>query len=236
MVELDRVETVTFDSYTTLVDVDAAAEVLADRVETIENPEAVSRLWRSRNMMYSVIANDIDAYHPFYKLQGLSLRYALEAHGHSVPEEIRDDIRQTVYKDQLSVFEDVHEGMTRIHEMGYDQYIISNGDPKMLAHLIETADINELIEDTISADEIQTFKPDSKIYRHGAARTGTPIDHILHVSGGTMRDVWGAMHAGMQTAWIDRPEKFHPREYLSQEPDLTVEDFQDLADRLETIN
>ena len=58
----DRVSTVTFDSYSTLVDVEAAEAALADRVP---DPEPVSRLWRSRSLAYAFVSNAVDAYQPF---------------------------------------------------------------------------------------------------------------------------------------------------------------------------
>ena len=47
-----------------------------------------------------------------------------------------------------------------------------------------------------------------------------------------MRDVWGAKHAGMKTAWLARPEKRLPRESLVPEPDAVVESLGEVADRL----
>ncbi|RBI58543.1 haloacid dehalogenase type II [halophilic archaeon] len=232
MVNLDQVETVTYDSYTTLVDVDSQADVLKKKVDGIENPEFVSRVWRSRNMMLTVIANDIDAYRPFYEIQKHSLRFALESFGYEVPENVRDEIRRTVYKENISVFDDVKPAMERIRDLGYDQYVISNGDPEMLDHMVEQANIGDIIQDWISGHEVGTFKPELEIYRHSAARTGTPIKNILHVSGGTMRDVWGAKNAGMQTAWLNRETKHYPREYFGQDPDLTIATIRELADEL----
>lgn len=226
------IETITFDSYTTLVNVGSQEEVLASYVDDLDDPESVSRFWRARNMMYTVIANDIDVYRPFYEILGLSLKFALESHGHDVSKEVRDEIRRTVYKDDLSIYEDVRSGMERLQELGYDMYIVSNGNPEMLDDLIKQAEVQDLIQDTISAHEVRKFKPPVEIYRHTAARTGTPIRDILHVSGGTMRDVWGAKHAGMQTAWVNRPSEFYPKEQLGKDPDMIVEGFDDLADQL----
>lgn len=230
---LDEIETVTFDSYTTLVDVDSQEEALTEHVDGLDDPAPVSRFWRARNMMYTVIANDVDAYTPFYEIQKLSLRFALEMHGYEVSEEVLDTIRQEVYKDNLSIFPDVRPGMERIADAGYEMYVVSNGTPEMLQDLLEQAEISDLIEDAISADEIENYKPEPEIYRHAAARTGTPIDHILHVSGGTMRDVWGANHAGMRTAWLDRPDKYYPEEYLAEAPDFAPADIEALAEILE---
>lgn len=228
----DSIETVTVDSYTTLVDVGSQADVLEEYVDDMQDADAVSQLWRSQYIHYSVIANDIDAYRPFWELIGQGLEYALEANGYDVDEDVRDEIRRTVYEDRIAVFDDVADGIARVTDAGYDVYIVSNGSPEMLEHLVEAADLENVVSDAISADEVETYKPDPEIYRHAAARTGTPIDRILHVSGGGMRDVWGAKHAGMRTAWLSRPAKRLPREHLGPDPDLVVEDFHDLADRL----
>ncbi|MFB6304847.1 MAG: haloacid dehalogenase type II [Haloferacaceae archaeon] len=228
----EAVETVTVDSYSTLVDVDSQADAIDEYVDGVDDPEAVSSLWRSQYLVYSVIADDIDEYRPFWDLIGQGLRYALETHGHDVPEETRDEIRKTVYEDRLDVFDDVRDGIGRIVDAGYDVYVVSNGDPEMLDHLLSAADLHGVVSDAISADEVETYKPNAEIYRHAAARTGTPIRNVLHVSGGGMRDVWGAKHAGMQAAWLVRPEKTLPHEELGRDPDAVVESFHDVADRL----
>jgi len=230
---MDGVKTVTVDSYTTLVDIGSQAEVLEERVPAITDGEDVSQLWRSQYIAYSVIANDIDEYRPFWELIGQGLRYALEANGHDVPREVRDRVRKDVYEERISVFDDVTDGIERVADAGYEVYIVSNGNPEMLDHLVEAADLGGIVTDSISADEIETYKPDPAIYRHAADRVDTPVGNVLHVSGGGMRDVWGAKHAGMRAGWLNRPEQNAPHEYLGQEPDIVLESFHDLADRLE---
>lgn len=230
---MDGVKTVTVDSYTTLVDVGSQAAVLEEHVPAIADGEHVSQLWRSQYIAYSVIANDIDEYRPFWELIGQGLRYALEANGYDVSKDVRDRIRRDVYEERITVFDDVTDGIDRIVDAGYDVYIVSNGNPEMLDHLVEAAGLGDLVTDTISADEIETYKPDPAIYRHAADRVDTPIEDVLHVSGGGMRDVWGAKHAGMRAGWLNRPEQNAPREHLGRDPDVVVESFHDLADRLE---
>ncbi|MFB6131952.1 MAG: haloacid dehalogenase type II [Halanaeroarchaeum sp.] len=220
----DRVSTVTFDSYSTLVDVDAAEKALADRVE---NPEPVSKLWRARSLEYTFVANQIDAYQPFYEMNRDALQYALDAHDVGLSTEERDEILAVYH--ELDVFDDVRDGIERLRDGGYDCYVLSNGNPEMLSSMVEHAAIGDIIEDTISAHEVRTFKPNAEIYRHGAARTGTPIDAVAHVTAGWF-DVVGANHAGMQSVWVDR--KGSPWEPFDGEPDLTIETFFELAETL----
>lgn len=222
--DADCVNTVTFDSYSTLVDVDAAEAALADRVE---DPEPVSRLWRARSLEYTFVANHIDAYQPFYEMNRDALQFALDAHDVDLDQDARDEILAVYH--ELDVFDDVREGIEALCESGYRCYVVSNGNPEMLASMIEHAALGDLIEDTISADEVQTFKPDAELYRHAAARTGTPIDEMAHVTAGWF-DVMGARHAGMQGVWVDR--KGSPWEPFDGEPDLTIETFHELVDIL----
>ncbi|EMA55178.1 MULTISPECIES: haloacid dehalogenase type II [Halococcus] len=220
----DRVSTITFDSYSTIVDVDAVEAALAAHVD---DPEPVSRLWRARSLEYTFVANQTDAYQPFYAMNRDALEHSLAAHGVDLTEEEREAILETYH--DLDVFDDVRDGIERLREGGYDCYVVSNGNPAMLDSMVEGAEIGDLLEDTISADEIRTFKPDSEIYRHAAGRTGTPIDEIAHVSAGWF-DVQGAMHAGMQGVWVDR--KGSPWDSFDGDPDCTIETFHDLADEL----
>jgi len=219
-----RVETVTFDSYSTIVDVEAAEKALAERVD---EPRPVSQLWRSRSLAYTFIANHIDAYQPFYEMNRDALQYALDVHGADVTTEERDEILAVYH--ELDVFADVREGMAQLREAGYPLYIVSNGNPEMLDSMVAHADIGDLIEDTISADEVETFKPDAELYRHAAARAGTPIDRTAHVTAGQF-DVAGAVHAGMQGVWVNRDSG--PAEAFGPDPDLTVTDFFDLVEEL----
>ena len=221
----DRVTTVTFDSYSTVVDVEAAADALA---EVVPDPEPVSNLWRAHSLMYTMVANHIDAYQPFYEMNRDALTHALDVFGVDYTTDERDDILAVYH--ELDVFADVRDGMERLADAGYELYIVSNGNPAMLDSMVEHAGVGDLLADTISADEVETFKPDSALYRHAAARTGTPIDEIAHATAGWF-DVQGAAHAGMQGVWVDR--KDDPWVTFDGEPDLTVADFHGFADALD---
>ncbi|MFB6218739.1 MAG: haloacid dehalogenase type II [Halobacteriaceae archaeon] len=224
MFDAERVETVTFDSYSTIVDVEAAQQALADRVA---DPGPVSRRWRSRSLAYTFVANQTDAYKPFYEVNRDALQYALDASGADLDPGERDEILAVYH--ELDVFADVRAGMERLRDAGYPLYVVSNGNPEMLASMVEHAGIGDLVEDTVSADEVETFKPAAELYRHAAARTGTPIDRVAHVTAGWF-DVMGAQHAGMQGVWVNRAGG--PWEPFGGDPDRTVASFHELADDL----
>lgn len=220
----DRVETVTIDSYSTVVDVDAAERALVDHVE---DPSAVARLWRGRSLTYASMSNYLGRYEPFWGLLDRALEYALAAHGADLPAATREGVL-AVYRD-LDAFDDVRPGLERVVDAGYDCYVLSNGSPDMLSAMVERAGVEDLIADAISADEVKAYKPAAEIYRHAAARTGTPARGIVHASAGWF-DAVGAKNVGMQGVWLNRDGS--PPETWGPEPDGTVSSFEDLADAI----
>ena len=217
-------ETVTFDSYSTLVDVEAVEAALADAVD---DPEPVSNHWRSRSLLYTTVANEIDAHDTFYALNRAALEHALATHGVELSESEREAVLETYH--ELAVFEDVEAGLRALEEAGIDVYVISNGNPEMLSSMVDHAGIGEYITDTISADEVATFKPATALYRHAAARTGTPVDRIAHVSA-LFYDVLGASHAGMTGVWLDRGKV--PWDDFAGDPDAVVSDIREVGPTL----
>lgn len=219
------VDTVTVDSYGTLVDPSTVESALAERIDPAES---VSKLWRSRSLMYTMVSNFIGEYQTFYEMNRDALQFALESHDIDLSPETIDDVLSTYH--DLDPFDDVRNGLETIVDAGYDVYVLSNGNPEMLGSMVETAGLESVIADTISAHEIRTFKPHVDVYRHAASRTGTPIESIAHVAGPTF-DVQGAMHAGMQGVWIDRGSGVW--DPFDGDPDLVVETFHEFAGALE---
>ena len=220
----DAVETITVDSYGTLVDPSAAVDALDDHVEATES---ISDVWRTKSIEYTMIGNFVDGYQPFYAMNRDALRYALAAHDVDLPEDTVEGILSVYH--ELEVFEDVRDGIGRLVDGGYPVYVLSNGNPEMLESMIDHADIGDLISGYISAHEVGTFKPDRELYRHAAARTGTPIASIAHVAGPSF-DIQGSKHAGMQGVWLDRSGG--PWDTYGAEPDLHVGSFYEFADAL----
>ncbi|WP_232685806.1 haloacid dehalogenase type II [Halobacterium zhouii] len=222
--DADAVETVAFDSYGTLVDVMAVEEPLS---EYVDSPEVVAKLWRNRSLGYAMVANAIEEYDSFYEMNRHALQYALDTLGIELDESDQQEILSTYH--ELPVFDDVHDGMRRLRDGGYDLYVVSNGSEEMLESMVEHGDLGDLLTDTISADEVERFKPDVEPYRHAADEMGTPIENVSFVAAGWW-DVPGAIHAGMQGVWINRQDTlWGPYE---TEPDLTIETFGEFADEL----
>ncbi|WP_246985260.1 haloacid dehalogenase type II [Halorientalis marina] len=222
--DTDRVETVLFDSYGTLVDTTAAAQAVTDLVA---DPEAVARDWRERALFYSVVANDLDQYATYFDLHVDALRDALRAEGVAL-DDVDPRERTAVYHD-LDPFADVARCFERLAAAGYEPSICSNGNPEMLASLVESTGIGDSVGELVSADDVRTLKPAAELYEHAAERVDTPPERIAHVTAHWM-DVQGAMHAGMQGVFLARGDDLWPS--FGPDPSLTVDSLAAFCDRL----
>jgi 2-haloacid dehalogenase len=221
--DTSEVETVTLDSFTTLVDVHGPTrEALAEHVA---EPDPVATLWRSRSVDYRMVATFLGEYETYRETTRDALEYALAVHGHDLDESAVDEVMATF--ESLPVFDDVHESISRLVEAGYDVAILSNGEPDLLASIVERAGIGDLLSAVVSADEIRSYKPDAAIYERGAERTDTPIGNIAHAAT-PWYDVYGAMGAGMQGIWVNR--RGRPWDTFDGEPSLIVDSMAALAD------
>jgi 2-haloacid dehalogenase len=215
-----QIETITVDSYGTLVDPSAAERALEAYTDDVDS---VLAHWRAKYLSYVMIVNDVDDYQPFDELIAAALEQALGAHGIDTTAQERTEI-MAVY-DELDPFADVRDGLEQLARH-YDVYVLSMGTPAMLETMLEHADIGSFIEEAISVHEIETYKPEAAVYQHAAGRTDTPIEEIAHVAGPSF-DVRGAMAAGMQGVWINRTNE--PWDPCFPAPDLTIDTFDDLV-------
>lgn len=222
--DLDRIDTVTFDSFSTLADVDSTATAVEPYVD---DPVAFAREWHSRAAGYGAVGNQIDAYGTYYELHRDALAYLLARAGVEVSEAELDTMTDVYH--EIEPFDDVKPGMERLADAGYDLGIVTNGDPPMLDSLVEAADVGELLTAAVSAHEIERHKPAAELYQHAAERIGTQPEAIAHVSNG-QTDVKGAIHAGMQGIWLDRQGK--PADPFGPEPDARIESLGELSELL----
>lgn len=220
----DRVETVTFDSYSTLVDVGTSIKALADHVE---DPVSVGRSWRMQSLVYAFCCNAMDAYEPFWDLVDYALDYALAEHGEDLAPEARAELLDVYH--HLDSFPDVRPGIQRLVDAGYDCYVVSNGNQEMLSTMVESADVADLVADTISAGDVASYKPAPAIYEEAARRSDTDPEHVAHATAGLL-DVQGGMNVGMQGVWLNRHER--PLGRFGADPDVELTTIHDLADEL----
>src|SRR5947208_15420 len=68
---------------------------------------------------------------------------------------------------------------------------------------VQSAGLESWLDELISVDEVQTYKPSPLVYQYAAERLGQVIGEIRLISSNPF-DVIGATAVGMQVAWLDR--------------------------------
>lgn len=129
----------------------------------------------------------------------------------------------------LSPFPDVLSGLERL-KTRYQLVALSNGEPHFLEHLAKNR-IKWEFDRIISVETVGVFKPHPGVYRGAALRLGLEVGECMMVSSNSF-DVVGARACGFKGAFVDRYG--HPYEDISEQlhPDVTVKNFNELADAI----
>lgn len=202
------IRAVLFDVYGTLLDVHSA--IAREGKELGASADAVSRLWRQKQLEYTWVWSLRGAYRTFRALTEAALDFALASHGLESGV-LRDRLLQAYT--QLDPFPDVAETLQALRQQRLRLAALSNGDPEMLDSGLRAARIRDLLDDVLSVASLQIYKPDRRVYELGRTWAGAPASEIAFVSANAW-DVGGAASFGFRTFWINRAGQ--PPEYEIQ--------------------
>ena len=187
-----------FDAYGTLFDVHAPVAKVAARIGA--NAEALSRLWRTKQLEYTWLRSLMRAHADFWQVTGDALDYALGAHtidDARLRAELMDlYLRLDAYPDALATLRQLKDG-------GLATAILSNGSPAMLEAAVASSGLAAHLDHVISIEEAGIFKPAPEVYELAVRHTGLSAEAICFVSANTW-DAQAAAHFGFQVARIDR--------------------------------
>ena len=128
---------------------------------------------------------------------------------------------------QLSPFPEVLSALARLQSR-YQLVVLSNGDPEFLDHLV-TERVAWDFDAIISVTSVGAFKPHPAVYRGAAGKLGLEVNECLMVSANSF-DIMGARACGYRGVFVNRYNL--PYEDTQFQPDVTVNDFTELADAL----
>lgn len=218
-------EALTFDMYGTLVDPLGVGRALEPHVA---DADLVARRWRETQLRYAGLLAAMEHYHDFGWVTERSLEHALATSGEDPGPAARQELLSAY--DELKAFPDTRPGLERLRDAGHTLAVFSNGTRAMIERVVGAADIADCFDDLISVDEVGTFKPSPRVYRHAAARVGREVGATWLVSANPF-DVVGAATTGLRTAWVDRGATAFDQ--LGPEPEITVAALDELAGALD---
>ena len=218
------IRAILFDVYGTLLDVHSA--IARAGKELGETADAVSRLWRQKQLEYTWVWSMRRDYRSFRAATEAALDFALAAHDVQSPA-LRDHLLKAY--ERLDPFPEVAEALSGLRARGLRLAALSNGDPDMLEAGLQAAGIRQALDAVLSVAPLRIFKPDRSVYELGRAWADAPAPEIAFVSSNGW-DAGGAAGFGFRTFWINRSRQ--PEEYDIARHATVVSSLGDLAARL----
>lgn len=215
--------TLALDIYGTLIDPLAVKTALAAHVG--DNAAAFAELWRAKQLEYSFRRGLMGAYRDFAHITRAALDFACETY--AVELSAHDTAALMNHYRTLDAFPDAAPALTALSRNGVALHAFSNGVADDITALVNHAGLDDKISSIVSADEVQTFKPDPRLYRHFLERTGSSAEATWLVSSNPF-DVIGAAACGWHTIWVKRNVNavFDPWDYA---PTTVVSNLKELA-------
>jgi 2-haloacid dehalogenase len=212
-----------FDAYGTLFDVHSAVRRYSNQ---IKESEAVSALWRAKQLEYTWLRSLMGRYVDFWQVTADALDFALETYGIS-DTVIRQDLLQAYMT--LSCYSEVPDVLDRLKRKGIRCAILSNGSPQMLSSAVKNSGLSEFFDAVISVDMISQYKPDPRVYRLAVDELKVEKSKIAFQSSNAW-DAAGANAYGFNVVWVNRFKQKHER--LNTSVDIELTDLEKLPELL----
>ena len=203
-----------FDAYGTLLDVHSA--VARHRARLGDKADAVSGLWRTKQLHYMWRRTILDRHVDFWRLTVDGLDFALDAHGVD-DATLRDDLLG-VYP-RFDCYPEVPGVLRTLREAGLRTAILPGGSPMMLEAAVESAGIGDLLDAVISVDALGMHKPSGEVYGLAADELGVGRGQVSFQSSNGW-DAAAAATFGLRVVWCNRLGQ--TRERLPDAPDVEI--------------
>ena len=216
-----------FDAYGTLFDPFA----VKTRAEELfpGNGEALSRLWRAKQLEYSWLRTIMGRYENFWKITEDALVFACRALKVSCDADQRTQLMQVYLT--LPAFPEVKPALEKLAHLPLS--ILSNGTPEMLTPLVAANGMTHFFKNIFSVDSLQMYKPRPEVYQQAATKLVVPRETIGFVSSNYW-DIAGATSFGFRTYWLNR-NSVAPDE-LSIAPAATLANLSELPALIERFS
>jgi 2-haloacid dehalogenase len=203
-----------FDAYGTLFDVHSAIRRHAEAIGP--EAEALSALWRQKQLEYSWTRTLMGRYADFWTLTQQALDHALARHP-SVDPAVRPALLDAYWR--LQAYPDVLPALTRLRQAGHVLSLFTNGTAAMAEAAANAAGALPFLDLVVSVDAAGRFKTHPETYALVCRTLARAPDAVTLVSSNRW-DVAGAKAFGMGAIWVNRTGQ--PDEYPDLPPDRVI--------------
>ena len=195
---MEKTKVCIFDAYGTLFDVNAACRELS--IEVGEKWQELATLWRLRQVEYTWLRNSMNEYIDFWEITENALEYAMEVM--NIENKILKNKLLDLYL-KLEAYPEVENILKKLKERGFKTGILSNGSDKMLESAVKNAQIENLLDEVLSVERCNVFKPSSKVYDLVKDTYKVKNNQVAFFSSNAW-DMHAAAHYGFKTIWVNR--------------------------------
>lgn len=192
-----NLQAIIFDAYGTLFDVHSV--IRNGGVGIPGDLEALSQLWRRKQLEYTWLRSLMDRYEDFWHITEAALRTTVRQLSIAVTDRQLESLMQAylapaAFPEAVSALEGVN---------GLPLAILSNGSPTMLDSAVRHSSLESYFAEIISVDRVKTYKPSPRVYALGSETLNLPAADILFVSS-NLWDAAGAKAFGYPVCWCNR--------------------------------
>lgn len=209
-----------FDAYGTLFDVQSVIAAV-NRQFPGQGP-AVSTAWRTRQLEYTWLRSLMGRYEDFWAVTEAALVATCKAMNLPLDAGARAQLMDSYL--HLDPFPEVKQALKSLSSLTLA--ILSNGSPKMLEAVVESAGLKGAFSQVISVDEVRIYKPHPYAYQLAVRKLRRDKSEIGFVSSNFWDDA-GAKAFGFRTHWVDRSGA--PGDELGITPDVTLRTLTDVV-------
>ena len=206
---------VVFDAYGTLFDLTSASRRCRDALG--DKAEAMSALWRSKQLDYTWLRSLMGRHAEFWQVTGDALDYAMAQLGFADPA-LRERLMDAFLN--IEAYADARAVLETLRQARRPAAILSNGSPGMLGAAVTSAGFGELLDHVLSVEDVGVYKPDRRVYELATRRLAVPAERVCFVSSNGW-DAVGAASFGFKAVWANRNGA--PRERLPAQPVAVID-------------
>lgn len=196
----DDVDVVAFDVNETLFSLGAVRAAM----ERHGLPGELVETWFARCLRDGFALTALGEYASFPEVGAAALASVARTAGHPLSSDAVSEVMGAMR--QLDAHPDVAPAMRTLREAGLRLVTVTNGTAAGTAALLERNGLADLVEATLSVDDVLRWKPAPEPYLHAAAHAGVAPQRVVLVAVHAW-DCHGARRAGLRTGWVSRLEQ-----------------------------
>lgn len=176
-------------------------EILRTRLRGAGAPGQLLETWVAETLRDAFALDAVGIYKPFKEVASATLQNLIDA-----PDPVIEHIVGGFA--ELDTYEDAGAAMQTLRDADVHVVGLTNGSQEVTQALWQRAGLTDLVERTISIDEVGHWKPRAEVYLHCARTMGVAPERVALIAAHSW-DIQGARRAGFCTGFVQRGRARH---------------------------